>query len=139
MDGAGAAPAPFTPMPSSGSSTSWKAQKNDILRIVGLMLAVINTSDNHPSKGLYPDSFNDFTPEQASNEDVYALFATFVAKEYVTGRGVATEKTFLSPDVAFTYARSSRSGSPCSATCTYAFDRSWTPAHALKTTAPKPS
>jgi hypothetical protein len=105
-------------MPSSGSSPSWKAQQKHILRIVGLMLAVINTSDNHPSKGLYPDSFNDFTPEQASNEDVYALFATFVAKEYVTGRGVATEKTFLSPDVArsTTYARSSRSGSPCSAT-----------------------
>ena len=105
MDGAGAAPAPFAPMPSSGSSSSWKAQKNNVLRIVDLTLAVINTSANHPSKGLYPDSFNDFTAEQASNEDVYALFATFVAKEYVTGRGGATEKTFLSPDVAVNYLR----------------------------------
>ena len=105
MDGAGAAAAPFAPMPSSGSSSSWKAQKNNVLRIVGLTLAVINTSANHPSKGLYPDSFDAFTAAQASNEDVYALFATFVAKEYVTGRGVATEKTFLSPDVAVDYLR----------------------------------
>ena len=105
MDGAGAAPAPFAPMPSAGSSASWNAQKNNVLRIVGLMLAAINTSANHPSKGLYPDSFDAFTAAQASNEDVYALFATFVAKEYVTGRGVATEKTFLSPDVAVNYLR----------------------------------
>ena len=101
MDGAGAAAAPFAPMPSSGSSSSWKAQKNNVLRIVGLMLAVINTSANHPSKGLYPDSFDAFTAAQASNEDVYALFATFVAKEYVTGRAGA----FLSPDVAVNYLR----------------------------------
>ena len=65
------------------------------------MLAVINTSANHPSKGLYPDSFDAFTAAQASNEDVYALFATFVAKEYVTGRAGA----FLSPDVAVNYLR----------------------------------
>jgi len=101
MDGDGAAAAPFAPMPSSGSSSSWKAQKNNVLRIVGLMLAVINASANHPSKGLYPDSFDAFTAAQASNEDVYALFATFVAKEYVTGRAGA----FLSPDVAVNYLR----------------------------------
>ena len=57
MDGAGAAPAPFAPMPSAGSSASWNAQKNNVLRIVGLMLVAINSSANHPSKGLYPDSF----------------------------------------------------------------------------------
>ena len=84
MHGAGAAAAPFAPTPSSGSSTSWNAQKNNVLRIVA-----INTSANHPSKGLYPDSFNAFTAEQASNEDVYVLFATFVAKEYATGRAGA--------------------------------------------------
>ena len=101
MDGAGAAPAPFAPMPSAGSSASWNAQKNNVLRIVGLMLVAINSSANHPSKGLYPDSFKDFTPEQACTEDVYALFATYVAKEYVTGRGAV----FLSPDVAVNYLR----------------------------------
>ena len=89
MHGAGAAAAPFAPTPSSGSSKSWNAQKNNVLRIVGLMLAAINTSANQPSKGLYPDSFNAFTAEQASSEDVYVLFATFVAKEYATGRAGA--------------------------------------------------
>ena len=89
MYGAGAAAAPFAPTPSSGSSKSWNAQKNNVLRIVGLMLAAINTSANQPSKGLYPDSFNAFTAEQASSEDVYVLFATFVAKEYATGRAGA--------------------------------------------------
>jgi len=101
MDGAGAAAVHYAPMPSDGSSASWKAQKNNVLRIVGLMLAVINTSANHPSNGLYPDSFNAFTAEQACTEDVYALFATYVAKEYVTGRGAV----FLSPDVAVNYLR----------------------------------
>jgi hypothetical protein len=94
MYGAGAAAAPFAPTPSSGSSKSWNAQKNNVLRIVGLMLVAINTSANHPSKGLYPDSFKAFTPEQACTEDVYALFATYVAEEYVTGRGAV----FLSPE-----------------------------------------
>jgi len=89
MYGAGAAAAPFAPTPSSGSSKSWNAQKSNVLRIVGLMLAAINTSANHPSKGLYPDSLNAFTAEQASNKDVYVLFATFVAKEYATGRAGA--------------------------------------------------
>jgi uncharacterized pyridoxal phosphate-containing UPF0001 family protein len=37
MYGAGAAAAPFAPTPSSGSSKSWNAQKNNVLRIVGLM------------------------------------------------------------------------------------------------------
>ena len=101
MDGDGAAAAPFAPMTSSGSSASWTAQKKNVLRIVGLMLVAINTSANHPSKSLYPDSFEDFTAEQASSEDVYALFATYVAKEYVTGRAGA----FLSPDVAVNYLR----------------------------------
>ena len=45
MDGAGAAPAPFAPMPSAGSSASWNAQKNNVLRIVGLMGMASFTED----------------------------------------------------------------------------------------------
>ena len=54
-----------------------------------------------PLEGPVPGSFSAFTAAQASSEDVYALFATFVAKEYVTGRAGA----FLSPDVAVNYLR----------------------------------
>ena len=68
MYGAGAAAAPFAPTPSSGSSTSWNAQKNNVLRIVGLMLAAINTSANLLSartlgaSGLHPSHGEAFFP-----------------------------------------------------------------------------
>ena len=90
-----APPPPFRAMPAAGVSDKWQASKKNVLRICGLMLVAINTSD-HPSTGPYPNSFEQFTAAQASREDVYALFATWLAKEYDTSNGSAEQKTFLS-------------------------------------------
>ena len=100
-----APPPPFRATPAAGVSDKWQASKKNVLRICGLMRVAINTSD-HPSTGPYPNSFEQFTAAQASREDVYALFATWLAKEYDTSNGSAEQKTFLSPDVAVNYLRS---------------------------------
>jgi len=97
---------PFAPMAASGVSDKWQTSKKNVLRILTLMLVVINTSTNHPSKGLYPNSFDEFTAALACKEDLYALFATWLALEYDTSNGNSQEKTFLSPDVAVNYLRS---------------------------------
>ena len=78
---------PFAPMAASGVSDKWQTSKKNVLRILTLMLVVINTSTNHPSKGLYPNSFDEFTAALACKEDLYALFATWLAFEYDIGHG----------------------------------------------------
>ena len=74
--------------------------------ILGLMLAVINDpTSTHPVKGMYPCSFDAFTPDMACTGRIYGLFATWLAVEYDTSDGRADQPTFLSPDVAVAYLR----------------------------------
>jgi len=67
---------------------------------------VANVKEECSAHPYYPNSFDEFTAALACKEDVYALFATWLALEYDTSNGNSQEKTFLSPDVAVNYLRS---------------------------------
>ena len=102
-----AAPPPaFEAMKSTGQSEKWKKYKSNVMRILVLMLQVINgPSSTHPLKGVYPASFDEFTADHACTEQIYGLYATFLAEQYDTTGGKAEQPTFLSPDVAVAYLR----------------------------------
>ena len=102
-----AAPAhSFGAMQATGQSREWLKYKSNVMRILGLMLAVINApTSTHPLKGMYPCSFDAFTPDMACTERIYGLFATWLAEEYDTSDRKAEQPTFLSPDVAVAYLR----------------------------------
>lgn len=102
-----AAPPPaFEAMKSTGQSEKWKKYKSNVMRILVLMLQVINgLSSTHPLKGVYPASFDEFTADHACTEQIYGLYATFLAEQYDTTGGRAEQPTFLSPDVAVAYLR----------------------------------
>ena len=102
-----AAPPPaLEAMKSTGQSEKWKNYKSNVMRILVLMLQVINgPSSTHPLKGVYPNSFAEFTEDHACTEQIYGLYATFLAEQYDTTGGKAEQPTFLSPDVAVAYLR----------------------------------
>lgn len=102
-----AAPAhSFEAMQATGQSREWIKYKSNVMRILVLMLAVINDpTSTHPLKGVYPRSFDAFTPDMGCTERIYGLFATWLAEEYDTSDGKADPPTFLSPDVAVAYLR----------------------------------
>ena len=102
-----AAPPPaLEAMKSTGQSEKWKKYKVNVMRILVLMLQVINgPSSTHPLKGVYPNSFAEFTADHACTEQIYGLYATFLAEQYDTTAGRADQPTFLSPDVAVAYLR----------------------------------
>ena len=104
-----AAPLPaLEAMKSTGQSEKWKKYKFNVMRILVLMLQVINdptTTPTHPLKGVYPASFDEFTADHACTEQIYGLYATFLAEQYDTNAGRAEQPTFLSPDVAVAYLR----------------------------------
>ena len=102
-----AAPLPaLEAMKSTGQSEKWKKYKSNVMRILVLMLQVINgLSSTHPLKGVYPASFDEFTADHACTEQIYGLYATFLAEQYDTTGGKAEQPTFLSPDVAVAYLR----------------------------------
>ena len=94
-----AAPPPaFEAMKSTGQSEKWKKYKSNVMRILVLMLQVINgLSSTHPLKGVYQASFDEFTADHACTEQIYGLYATFLAEQYDTTGGRAEQPTFLSP------------------------------------------
>ena len=90
-----AAPAhSFEAMQATGQSREWIKYKSNVMRILVLMLAVINDpTSTHPLKGVYPRSFDAFTPDMGCTERIYGLFATWLAEEYDTSDGKGDQPT----------------------------------------------